>query len=129
MDRKAIEDLFSPFGQVVVKRMFGGHGVYADGLMFALEAFGEIYLKPDEESRPVFEAQGLRPFIYESLRGTMVMSYRLMPEAAHEDVDVLREWCDRARQAALRVSAGKTKGGGKRIKRASPDNRSKKKRI
>jgi DNA transformation protein and related proteins len=30
--------------------MFGGTGIYRDGLIFALEAYGEILLKADAES-------------------------------------------------------------------------------
>ena len=37
MDADGLKELFAPFGAVTVKRMFGGHGVYADGLCFAVE--------------------------------------------------------------------------------------------
>ena len=109
MHRGTLEDLFRPFGAVTIKRMFGGSGIYADGLMFALEAYGEVYLKTDAESLPVFEAAALRPFVFESKRGTMTTSYRLLPEEAHEDEDVLRRWCALALEAAKRAAAGKMK--------------------
>ena len=47
MDAEGLKEIFEPFGAVSVKRMFGGHGVYADGLCFAIEAGGEVYLKVD----------------------------------------------------------------------------------
>ena len=50
MDRDGLEELFAPFAVVSVRRMFGGHGVYADGLCFALEIGGEVYLKVDAET-------------------------------------------------------------------------------
>ncbi len=65
MDRARIEELFAPFAAVSVKRMFGGHGVYADGLFFAIEADGEIYLKADRRSAPRFQEAGSRPFVYQ----------------------------------------------------------------
>ena len=37
MDAEALKALFKPFGDVSVKRMFGGAGVYAEGLCFAIE--------------------------------------------------------------------------------------------
>ena len=106
-DRADLEDLFRPFGAVTVKRMFGGHGIYADGLMFALEADGEIFLKTDSEALPQFEARGLKPFVYESSRGQTTMSYRLLPEEAHDDEGELRRWAALALEAARRVAAGK----------------------
>lgn len=113
MDRRDIEDLFRGAGGIQIKRMFGGHGVFADGLMFALEAGGEIYLKTDSESLPVFEARGLKPFVFESSRGEMVTSYRLLQEEAHEDPAILREWCERARLSAQRAAKDKFKRTGR----------------
>ncbi len=109
MDRRAVEDLFKPIGAVTIKRMFGGLGIYSDGLVFAIEAGGEIYLKTDSENLPQFEAYGLRPFSFESKRGTTVTSYRLLPEEAHEDEVALRHWCGLALGAAKRAAAGKVK--------------------
>ncbi len=36
MDRDRIAEMFAAFGRVDVRRMFGGAGIYADGIMFAL---------------------------------------------------------------------------------------------
>ena len=47
MSAEALKELFKPFGAVVVRRMFGGAGVYADGLCFAIEQDGEVFLKVD----------------------------------------------------------------------------------
>ena len=107
MNRADVEDLFSRAGNFTIKRMFGGHGVFAEGRMFALEANGEIYLKTDSENAPLFEARDLKPFEFESKRGTMVTSYRQLPEEAHEDESELRRWCEIARQAARRAAAPK----------------------
>ncbi|MDF2115527.1 TfoX/Sxy family protein [Roseiarcaceae bacterium H3SJ34-1] len=106
-DRADLEDLFRPFGAVTVKRMFGGHGIYADGLMFALEAGGEIFLKTDSESLPQFAARGLKAFVFDSRRGEMTTSYRLMPEEAHDDEHELRRWAALALTTARRVAAEK----------------------
>jgi TfoX N-terminal domain len=46
--------LFEPFGSITVKRVFGGAGVYADGLCFAVESKGEVFLKTDALSRADF---------------------------------------------------------------------------
>jgi len=70
-----IGELFSGFGPVAVKRMFGGAGIYAGGTMFAIVIDGAIYLKADEHSIPAFEAEGLTPFTYEAKNKRAVMSY------------------------------------------------------
>ncbi len=107
MTRADVEDLFFRAGSFTIKRMFGGHGVFADGLMFAIEVRGEIFLKTDSETTGLFEARGLEPFAFESKRGTMVTSYRQLPEEAHEDEGELRRWCEIALQAARRAAAPK----------------------
>ena len=57
-----LEDLFAPIGHVSVRRMFGGHGVYADGVIFALETGGVVYLKTDAETRArISKRQGPTP--------------------------------------------------------------------
>lgn len=107
MDRRDLEDLFSRAGTFTIKRMFGGHGIMTEDRMFALEARGEIYLKVDAQSAAEFEARGLRVFSYETSGGVRSLPYRLMPEEAHEDDDVLRYWCALAIGAARRTGARK----------------------
>ena len=55
-----IVELFSAFGPVTVRRMFGGAGIYADDTMFALIADGVIYLKAGDSNAAMFEREGLR---------------------------------------------------------------------
>ena len=108
-----IQELFSAFGGVAVRRMFGGAGIYADGTMFALVADGVIYLKADELSTPAFERENLPPFTYETKDGRRgVMSYRRMPERLYDDPDELATWAHAALAAAQRtgVRAGKKAG-------------------
>ena len=75
-----LQELFSAFGVVAVRRMFGGAGIYADGTMFGLVADGVIYLKADERNAPAYERESLPPFTYATKDGKRgVMSYRRMP--------------------------------------------------
>jgi len=64
LDLEFIRDLFAQFGPVTVKRMFGGAGLWSDGLMFGLVFDGAIFLKVDANSIPDFEREGSRPFVY-----------------------------------------------------------------
>jgi DNA transformation protein len=64
VDAEALKALFEPFGSVTVKRMFGGSGIYAEGLCFAIELKGEVFLKTDSLSRADFSAADSAPFTY-----------------------------------------------------------------
>jgi DNA transformation protein and related proteins len=98
-----IQELFSVFGPVSVRRMFGGAGIYADGTMFALVARGVIYLKADDVNTPAFERENLAPFTYETKDGKRgVMSYRRMPDRLYDDPDELATWARDALAAAHR---------------------------
>ncbi len=45
MDAEGLKALFEPFGPVTIRRMFGGSGIYAEGLCFAIELKGEVFIK------------------------------------------------------------------------------------
>jgi len=103
VDADDIRDLFSAFGPVVVRRMFGGAGIYADGAMFALVADGVVYLKADAHNAPAFELEKLPPFTYTTKNGKRgVMSYRRMPERLYDDPEELAAWARAALAAAQR---------------------------
>jgi DNA transformation protein and related proteins len=85
VDPEFIRDLFAPFGPVTLKRMFGGAGLYSEGLMFALLFDGAIFLKVDVASIPDFEREGSRPFVYIRAKsrgrvGRHSLSYWRLPE-------------------------------------------------
>ena len=98
-----LQDVFTRFGPIRAKRMFGGYGVYHDDLMFGLVADDVLYLKADTQSAPEFIAQGLPAFEYAKKGKTYTMSYYLAPEEIYDDPEVAREWADRAFAAALRA--------------------------
>ena len=98
-----ILELLSPWRPVSAQRMFGGHGLYHAGVMFALIADGQLYLKVDDESRAVFEAAGLTPFVYEAKGRRVSLSYHHAPDAMLDDAELAREWAERGWQAALRA--------------------------
>ena len=81
-----IRELFAAFGTVMVRRMFGGAGIYAGETMFALAHEGVIYLKADPHTAPAFEREDLAPFTYTTRDGKRaVMSYRSLPERLYND--------------------------------------------
>lgn len=119
MDAETIRELFETFGPVDVRRMFGGMGVFADGLMIALVARGEIFLKADGGTIPGFEQEGQRPFSYATKNGEHVLtSYWRMPERLYDDPEALARWARDAHAVALRASAAKQKPKSRKKKTA-----------
>ncbi|MBP6813806.1 MAG: TfoX/Sxy family protein, partial [Burkholderiaceae bacterium] len=53
-----LSDVFRHFGPIDVRRMFGGQGVFHQGLMFGLVIDDTLYLKADALSAAGFEALG-----------------------------------------------------------------------
>jgi DNA transformation protein len=83
-----------PLGLVTPKPMFGGIGLYADDLFFALIAGDVLYLKGDDAIRGGREAAGARPFQPHPNRprGKGKMQYYSVPAAILEDADALVGW-------------------------------------
>jgi len=97
-----LSDVFKGFGPIVTKRMFGGHGVYHDGLMFGLVADDVLYLKADKKSVEAFTRLGLRPFEYEKQGARIKLSYYQAPDVLFEDPSQAKAWAEQAFAAALR---------------------------
>jgi DNA transformation protein len=109
MNSEALRELFRPFGEVAVKRMFGGAGIYAGGVCFAIEQDGEVFLKADALSQPDFAAAGSSPFIYVARGKPMPTSFWRLPAIAHEEADELRRWASLGLEAARRAAEAKAK--------------------
>jgi DNA transformation protein len=101
-------ELLAGFGPARARRMFGGHGLYLDGLFVALIADGTLYLKADAQARAAFEAAGCRPFEYAAHDGRRsVMGYWSAPPEATESPALLQPWLRLALDSALRTAAGR----------------------
>jgi DNA transformation protein len=104
MDADTIRDLFANFGPVDIRRMFGGVGVFVDGLMIAIVTRDDVvYLKADNQTVPAFEQEGLRPFSYSTRTGTHTLtSYWRIPDRLYDEPEELACWARDAHAAALR---------------------------
>lgn len=101
-------EMMRPAGRVELRAMFGGHGVYVDGLIVAIVIDDLVYLKSDDDSAQAFEAKSLPAFEYATKDGRRVLtSYRLAPDEALESAEAMREWLRLAQEAALRARAAK----------------------
>jgi DNA transformation protein len=82
------------------KSMFGGVGLYADGLFFALIAEDRLYFKVDDATRPEFERLGMEPF--RPFGEDSAMGYYEVPADVVEDATQLAAWM----RKAIDVAAG-----------------------
>ena len=108
-----IVDRLQFIGPVESRSMFGGFGMFLEGLMFGLVAGNELYLKVDTQNLQDYEDLGLQAFSFEKNGRQIKMSYYQAPEEAMEDAELLSDWASNAYCAAMRAAAKK---GGKRKK-------------
>ena len=108
MDRDFLIDLFSDFGPVTIRPMFSGFGISADGTNFALALRAGLYFRADEQTIPQFEAEGSKPFSYQTRAKTVtVNSYWQLPERLYDDPEDLTGWARAALAAAQRAALRK----------------------
>ncbi len=123
-------ELLAPLGAIRVRRMFGGWGLYADGLFIALIAFDRLYLKADAQSRERYAAAGCEPFRYDAGGKQQSLNYWTAPADALDSPALMAPWARLALQAALTARAAPAKPrkaatqAGVRKARAGPADRS-----
>jgi DNA transformation protein len=96
----------APLGEVTTRRMFGGHVMYCDGIVFALVASNALYLKADDHNRPAFVSRDLQPF-HPFGDQTASMQYYQAPPEIFEDRDALETWAGGAVAAGRRAHSKK----------------------
>jgi DNA transformation protein len=104
-----LRELMRAGGRTVsVRAMFGGHGVYVDGLFVAIVDDDVVYLRADDRNRDEFSALGLSPFAYATKDGSRhEMSYHRAPDDALESAHAMAPWARSALGAALRAAAAR----------------------
>ena len=108
MDRDFLIDLFSDFGPVTIRPMFSGFGISAEGTNFGLALRSGLYLRADDQTIPQFEAEGSKPFQYQTRAKTVTVgSYWQLPARLFDDPEELSEWARAALAAAQRAAPKK----------------------
>jgi DNA transformation protein len=100
-----LRELFSEAGPIDLRPMFGGHGLYLEGVIVGLVLDEAVYLKVDDATRARFEAAGCSPFVYDMKGRPLTMSYWSVPAEAMDSPQAMRPWAELAHAAALRKSA------------------------
>lgn len=108
-------ELFGDLGDVTLKLMFGGAGIYLDGVMFGLIANETVHLKVDDDNEAAFVAAGSGPFVFMMKDGRQApLRYWRLPETAADDPDEAARWGRLGLDAALRAKRPK-KGRAARV--------------
>jgi DNA transformation protein and related proteins len=120
MDRDFLIDLFSDFGPVTIRPMFSGFGISADGINFALALRAGLYFRADEATISQFEAEGSKPFQYQTRARTVtVNSYWQLPARLFDEPEELTGWARAALAAAQRAAIRKRPKARKAAKKAA----------
>ena len=96
-------EVFRQFGDVQARKMFSGHGLYHDGVMFGLIADEVLYLKADESIAHYFEAKSLGQFEYSRRDKIVKMSYYLAPVEIFDEPEEAAKWARRSFEVAFRT--------------------------
>lgn len=104
-----VVEIMQCMGPVRSREMFGGYGIFLEGLMFALVIRSTLYFKVDSQTLGDFEARGLGPFLYTRQGKEIPLSYFEAPEETLEDEEEMSGWAGRAYEVALRAASKKKK--------------------
>lgn len=99
-----LHEVLAPLGRIEARAMFGGHGIYHEGVMLALVVRDTLYLKVDTQTQADFDALQLPPFSYQRQGApATILSFRQAPEGIFDDAEMALAWGRSAYEAALRV--------------------------
>jgi DNA transformation protein len=112
-----LRDLFEPLGPISARAMFGGHGLYFDGLIIGLIIDEALYLKVDAQTRDRFQAAGCEPYVYDMKSKPLPLSYWSLPEDAMDSPQSMRPW------ALLAIDAARRKPPAKPRRKKRPSSR------
>ncbi len=104
-----VVELMSEWATVSARKMFGGHGIYRDGMMFALIVEDELFFKADAFNVAQFKSEDSHPFTYQSKTRIVEVSYWSAPPACLESPVAMSDWCQFGFAAALRAHTAKAK--------------------
>jgi DNA transformation protein len=122
-----VREQLASLGRVTSRRMFGGVGLYANGLFFAILDGDRLYFKTDDSNRADYEARGSKPFAPFPDKPEMKMNYHEVPSDLLDDAEDLTRWAKKAVAVAL-SAASKKKSPVRARKKTSKSKRAAKRR-
>ena len=115
------EELIAGFGKVEIRKMFGGAGVYRNGVGFGILDDDTFFIKADTAFGAELKKQGARPWSYSVKKDGTVrdIAYWSMPAAAADDGDEASALAKRSFEIAKKAAAEKAKKPKKAVKAAT----------
>jgi len=92
--KEYVLDQLHRLNAVECKSMFGGFGLYDNGVFFGIIADGSVYFKTDASTVDAYKERGMEPFS-PSAKQTLKNYYEVPPEIL-EDEEQLAEWARKA---------------------------------
>ena len=90
-------DLLDALGGVTARAMFGGFGIYKEGIILGIIVEGRLYFKVDDSNRADYVSHGMKAFVYEGMKGKKIeMGYWEVPEEIMEQSPEITEWARKA---------------------------------
>ncbi len=97
-----IMEILAPHGEITARSMFGGYGIYKNGVIFALIAYDELYFKVDESNKSQYKKFDSEPFTYEAKGKKSTMSYWKVPIEILENEEEIGVWLDQSYEISLK---------------------------
>lgn len=115
-----VVELIAGFGKVEVRRMFGGAGLYRNGVGFGILDDDVFFLKADAALGAELKKQGCKPWVYSVKKDGTVrdIAYWSLPETAADDGDEASALAKRSHAIAVKAAADKPKKPAKKTKPA-----------
>jgi len=106
-------ELLGRLGRVAARKMFGGYGLYCDGVFFGIVLENTLYLKADDRNRAEFERAGSEIFSYSRKGKRATLNFYRAPEEAMDSPHLMLPWARTALSAGLRAQIRKPRGNRK----------------
>ena len=85
-----VEDQLSGLDGLTLRAMFGGHGLYRNGVFFGILFKDSLYFKTDDATRPAYTARGMKCF--QPSRKQKLKNYMEVPADILEDREQVLNW-------------------------------------
>ena len=96
-----IHDILGHIPHITSRKMFGGYGIYHEGIIFGLIIDDELYIKVADHNRADYEAHHSRPFVYmkEKTGKEVMLGYWTVPEEIMDNPEDIEDWMFEAKKA------------------------------
>ncbi|MBT3362579.1 MAG: TfoX/Sxy family protein [Chloroflexi bacterium] len=92
-----LSEVLADIDGISSRAMFGGYGIYKEGIIFAIIADEQLYFKVDQSNRSDYEQYGSHPFVYsQGKTKSTTMSYWELPADIQEDRHEIAKWVEKA---------------------------------